>query len=105
MLSTIKKNFFSIMAIACFGLLLPSCNKEFEDIGSVPTPTQPSGATIGSIVSTDTSYSFFNALVTKSGVTALNNASLRFTSFIPKNDVFRQMGITSVTAVNTTFTT
>ena len=53
-------------------------------------PPNNSAITIGSAISTDTSYSFFKAAVTKAGMlAALSDSTKLFTVFLPNNDAFR----------------
>ncbi|MDB5197966.1 MAG: hypothetical protein JWP88_2337 [Flaviaesturariibacter sp.] len=92
-----------LAAVALSTLVLQACNKEFETIADTPATggTIAVGTqTIGAIVATDTTYSYFNALLTKAGTgaPALSNASLRFTAFIPNNAAFRASGPAFATA-------
>ncbi len=85
-----------------------ACNKQYEDIGAdIPATIIPTGATLNDVINTDTSYSFFKALVARAGAgaptAALSNQSLRFTAFIPKNAAFQAAGIPSALAVPSVF--
>ncbi len=88
-------------------IIFQSCNKQFEEIGTIATTAPTTGSSIGDIVNNDTSYSFFKALITKAGAAApaITNSNLRFTAFLPSNATFRASGITSLTVVNAVFTT
>jgi uncharacterized surface protein with fasciclin (FAS1) repeats len=78
-------------------ILLLSCNKNLPN----PTPiiypsSNNSTISIGSVISTDTSYSFFKAAATRVGMlSALSDSSNVFTVFLPNNDAFRVSGIPS----------
>lgn len=100
------KLFIGLFASAT--LLFGSCNREFEDIGETPATTPPViGSSIGSIINTDTSYSFFKVLVAKAGTAApqFNNINLSFTAFIPNNAAFRASGFSSSAVVGGFFDT
>jgi uncharacterized surface protein with fasciclin (FAS1) repeats len=93
----IKISLFAVMAA-----FVISCNKELPDATPVIyPPANNSSITIGSAISTDTSYSFFKAAVTKVGLlAALSDSTNLFTVFLPNNDAFRVSGIPSVIVVN-----
>ena len=83
-----------------------ACNKEFEDIGKTPAAIVPAGPTLAALISSDTSYSFFQALLTKAGAgapAAYANANLRLTAFVPNNNGFRASGIPSAAVVTAAF--
>ena len=83
-------------------LALGACNREFEEIGSLPTTSTPSGSSIGDIVNNDTTYSYFKALIARAGAAApaLSNTGLRFTAFIPNNAAFRASGFPTAAVVS-----
>jgi len=65
------------------------------------SPVNNSTTSIGEMISTDTSYSFFAAAATKTGqLASLSQDSTVFTVFLPTNDAFRLSGIPSVDVVN-----
>lgn len=87
-------------------LALGACNREFEDI-SQPTsisPVNPS-YTLADVINNDTAYSFFKAVVAKSGtaIPGFSNTALRLTAFIPTNAAFRASGISSATIAGAAF--
>ncbi len=86
-------------AVAGFAI---SCNKELPDAAPIIyPPANNSSITIGSAISSDTSYSFFKAAATKAGMlAALSDTTRLFTVFLPNNDAFRVSGIPSVAVVN-----
>jgi len=88
-----------LVATAAFVI---SCNKDLPDATPIIyPPANNSAVTIGSAISSDTSYSFFKAAVTKAGLlAALSDSTKLFTVFLPNNDAFRVSGIPSVTVVN-----
>jgi len=103
-----NKKSFLFGLLAAGSLLFGACNHEFEDIGPQPTvPGPATGATIGSIVNSDTSYSFFKVLVNKAGAAGpqLTNANLGLTAYIPNNAAFRASGFPSAAAVGGFFDT
>ncbi len=103
-----NKQSFLFGMLAAGSLLFGACNHEFEDIGNQPTAVKPAtGATLGSIINTDTSYSFFKVLVSKAGTAApqFSNAGLGLTAFIPNNAAFRASGFPSAAAVGGFFDT
>src|SRR5664279_2658633 len=78
-----------------------SCNKDLPNpTPIIYPPANNSSVSIGSAISTDTSYSFFKAAATRVGVLpALSDSSKLFTVFLPNNDAFRVSGITSVAVI------
>lgn len=80
-----------------------SCNKELpKAIPIIYPPANNSLTSIGAAISSDTSYSFFKAAATKTGVlAALSDSTKLFTVFLPNNDAFRVSGIPSIAALNT----
>jgi len=83
--------------------LISSCNKELEKATPIIYPPLNSDSTtIGSLISSDTSYSFFAAAAAKIGqLSQLSADSTEFTVFLPNNNAFRASGIPSIEAVNT----
>jgi uncharacterized surface protein with fasciclin (FAS1) repeats len=88
-----------LVAIAAFVI---SCNKDLPDATPIIyPPPNPSSITIGAAISSDTSYSFFKAAVTKVGLlAALSDTTKLFTVFLPDNNAFRASFIPSVAVVN-----
>ena len=84
-----------LVAMAAFVI---SCNKELPDATPIIyPPLNNSTTTIGSAISSDTSYSFFKAAATRAGMLpALSDSTKLFTVFLPNNDAFRVSGIPSV---------
>ena len=80
-----------------------SCNKELPVATPIIyPPVNNSPTSIGAAISADTSYSFFKAAATKTGVlAALSDSTKLFTVFLPNNDAFRVSGIPSIAALNT----
>ncbi|MBP6431945.1 MAG: hypothetical protein KA319_09270 [Ferruginibacter sp.] len=65
---------------------LSSCNKDLETFAPISTPTYPSGSRIATTLSANPNYSFYNALITRAGMTALlNDSTRRFTLFATDN--------------------
>ncbi len=88
-----------LVAMAAFVI---SCNKDLPDATPIIYPPVNNSTTnIGAAISSDTSYSFFKAAVTKAGLlAALSDSTRLFTVFLPNNDAFRVSGIPSVAVVN-----
>ena len=103
---TIKNRLKAIFGLAIVGsFILASCNKEFDQIAETPAPAAPQGPSINDIINTDTSFSFFKAVVAKTSLGGMfGSTDLRFTAFIPDNNAFRLSGIPSVAVVNAAFT-
>jgi uncharacterized surface protein with fasciclin (FAS1) repeats len=83
--------------------LMTSCNKPLPSATPIEYgPVNNSETSIGQMISTDTSYSFFAAIATKTGQLAqLNADSTEFTVFLPTNNAFRASGFPSIDALNT----
>ena len=83
-------------------VFLISCNKELPSATpAVYPPLNNSTTSIGQMISSDTSYSFFAAAATKTGKLAtLGLDSTVFTVFLPNNNAFRLSGIPSIDVVN-----
>jgi len=101
-LIVIKKS--SFIRIYLLGMLftIASCNKPLPDATPIVYPSlNNDSTTIGSLISSDTSYSFFAAAAKKTGqLNQLGADNTEFTVFLPNNNAFRASGIPSVAAVN-----
>lgn len=100
----INRKFFPILITAISGVFfIASCNKALPTATPIDYPSVNNSETsIGQMISTDTSYSFFAAAATKTGQLAqLNADSTEFTVFVPTNNAFRVSGIPSIDALNT----
>jgi uncharacterized surface protein with fasciclin (FAS1) repeats len=88
-----------LVAMAAFVI---SCNKDLPKATPIIyPPANNSSTSIGTAISTDTSYSFFKAAATKAGVlAALSDSTNLFTVFLPNNDAFKVSGIPSITVIN-----
>ncbi|KAA9036343.1 fasciclin domain-containing protein [Ginsengibacter hankyongi] len=103
-----KKNIFQNSQIIKVSLLTTlvafviSCNKDLPQATPIIyPPANNSSTSIGTAISTDTSYSFFKAAVTKAGLmAALSDSTSLFTVFLPNNNAFRVSGIPSIGVVN-----
>lgn len=90
-----------LLASLTAGLLFTSCNKDVPDPVPLPTPSIPTGATIGQVITTDTTYSYLLAAVNRAGLAdALFTQTQRFTVFAPNNAAFRASGIPSIAVIN-----
>lgn len=83
-------------------LALFSCNKPLPNATPIVYPPLNNSTTsIGDLINSDTSYSFFAAAAIKTGkLAALSMDSTEFTVFLPNNNAFRVSGIPSVDVVN-----
>jgi len=90
------------LSILCSAILIISCNKELpEATPIVYNSVNNSTTSIGDLISTDTSYSFFAAAAQKIGqLKLLSTDSTEFTVFLPDNNAFRASGIPSIDVVN-----
>lgn len=81
---------------------IASCNKALpEATPIVYPPVNNVTSTIATLISTDTSYSFFLDAATKTGlITQLNDTNSVFTVFLPDNNAFRVSGIPSLAVLN-----
>jgi uncharacterized surface protein with fasciclin (FAS1) repeats len=103
-----KRNNLKIFAVSglCFlsasGMIWSSCNKALPDATSIIYPPVNDVATsIGDVINSDTSYSFFKAAAEKTGQLAqLSDSNSIFTVFLPDNKAFRASGIPSIDIVN-----
>lgn len=93
-------NYRLLFSIALVFLI--SCNKELPNATpAIYPPLNSSTTSIGQMISSDTSYSFFAAAATKTGkLAALGLDSTVFTVFLPNNNAFRLSGIPSIDVVN-----
>jgi uncharacterized surface protein with fasciclin (FAS1) repeats len=97
-----NSNIIKVSLLVAMVAFITSCNKELPDATPIVYPAVNSSSTsIGTAISTDTSFSFFKAAATKSGVlAALSDSTKLFTVFLPNNDAFRVSGIFSITVIN-----
>ena len=85
-----KKIIFNLRAngLAILGALvfLTSCNKDLEQFAAIPKPVYPTGPGVAATLAADANYSFYNAMITRAGLTAsLNDSTKRFTLFATDN--------------------
>lgn len=81
-------------------IALASCNKQLPNATPIIIPGNSSTATIGDLVNTDTSLSFYKEAATRVGMISLLNDTLNeLTVFLPNNNAFRLSGITSVAMI------
>jgi uncharacterized surface protein with fasciclin (FAS1) repeats len=103
-----KKNILKTFTISglCFlfasGLILSSCNKTLPDATPIIyQPVNNVGTSIGDVINSDTSYSFFKAAAEKTGqLSKLSDSNSVYTVFLPNNNAFRASGIPSLDVVN-----
>ncbi|HUZ57287.1 MAG TPA: fasciclin domain-containing protein [Hanamia sp.] len=83
-------------------MLFTSCNKPLPDATPIIyPPVNNNSSTIGDMLNSDTSFSFFKAAATKVGMLAqFSDTTKILTVFIPNNNAFRASGIPSVNVVN-----
>lgn len=95
---TTIKNFLLFAMI----FIIASCNKDLPIATPIPySPANNSTTSIGILINTDTTYSFFKAAATKVGMLAqLSDSTKLFTVFLPNNAAFRASGIPSLAVVN-----
>ena len=88
--------------VSAFGLILSSCNKALPDATPIIyPPVNDVGTSIGDLINSDTSYSFFKAAAEKTGqLVQLSDSNSIFTVFLPNNNAFRASGIPSIDVVN-----
>lgn len=91
------KDVKSLFLIAIVIAAVSSCNKPFPDAVPIPYPdANSSNVTLGSIITSDTTYSIFKAAATRVGaLPMLLDSSKVFTIFLPNNAAFRASGIPS----------
>ena len=98
-----KLNHFKNHAITKVSLLLAmvilvaSCNKTLPDATPIIYPDANAvNTSLGEVISTDPSYSFYKAAVTRAGMLPLlSDSSKIFTLLLPNNDAFIASGIPS----------
>ncbi|MEP6615916.1 MAG: fasciclin domain-containing protein [Ginsengibacter sp.] len=96
----IKKMAKQLLVIVVLAIAFSACNKKIPDAEPILFPSS-STLTIGDVLTSDTTYSFFKAAATKVGaMTALLNASNSFTLFLPDNNAFKASGIPSIQVIN-----
>ena len=83
-------------------IFINSCNKPLPQATPIDyPPVNNSTTSIGELISSDTSYSFFAAAATRTGQLAeLNADSTEYTVFLPTNNAFRASGIPSIDVIN-----
>jgi len=83
-------------------IFINSCNKPLPEATPIDyPPVNNSTTSIGELISSDTSYSFFAAAATRTGQLAeLNADSTEYTVFLPTNNAFRASGIPSIDVIN-----
>jgi uncharacterized surface protein with fasciclin (FAS1) repeats len=96
-----RNKWIGISTVFLAGIIfLAACNKDVPE----PTPivTAPgTGPTIGSYITTDTTYSYLLAAVNRVGLSDLfNNTTSLLTVFAPNNAAFRASGIPSIAVIN-----
>ena len=96
-----------IIAIVIVTISIVSCNKPLPVATPIEyPPVNNSSTSIGDLISSDTSYSFFAAAATKTGQLAqLKADSTEYTVFLPTNNAFRASGIPSIDVLNSLPTT
>jgi uncharacterized surface protein with fasciclin (FAS1) repeats len=99
----LNRKFYLLLIAASGALFFYSCNKALPDATPIDyPPVNNSETSIGEMISSDTSYSFFAAAAAKTNQLAqLNADSTEFTVFLPTNNAFRASGIPSIDALNT----
>lgn len=91
------KDVKSSILIALIVLAVSSCNKPFPDAVPIIYPdANNSTTTLGSVISSDTTYSIYKAAALRVGMLpVLMDSSKIFTIFLPNNAAFRASGIPS----------
>ncbi len=97
-----RKFFKSFLVIISVTIFITSCNKPLPEATPIDyPPVNNSTTSIGELISSDTSYSFFAAAATRTGQLAqLNADSTEYTVFLPTNNAFRASGIPSIDVIN-----
>ncbi len=95
-------SFSSLSVFAAYGFFLSSCNKALPNATPIIYPPVNNVTTsIGDVINSDTSYSFFQAAAEKTGQLAqLSDSNSISTVFLPNNNAFRVSGIPSIDVVN-----
>ncbi len=102
-LNNINSRLIATICLApVLAIAVSSCNKAIPVAEPIPyTPANSSNTSIGTLINTDTTFSFYKAAATKVNMLAqLSDSTRLFTAFIPNNDAFRASGFPSVAAVN-----
>lgn len=83
-------------------ITIASCNKALPDATPIIyPPVNNSTVSIGTLINTDTTYSFFKAAASKVNMLSqFSDTTKVFTVFLPNNAAFRASGFPSVAAVN-----
>lgn len=94
--------FSGLCLLFAYGLILSSCNKALPDATPIIyPPVNDVNTSIGDLINSDTSYSFFKAAAEKTNQLAqLSDSNSVFTVFLPNNNAFRASGIPSLDVVN-----
>ncbi len=95
----------SLIKLAGFAaaiLIIISCNKDLPKATPIIyPPVNNSTTSIGKLISTDTTFSFFKAAATRVGALSnLGDSTKLLTVFLPNNDAFRASGIPSIAVIN-----
>lgn len=78
---------FSIVLILSGLFFFTSCNKSLEQLAPIAKPVYPSGLGIAATLAANPSYSYYSALITRSGLTStLNDSTKTFTLFATDNN-------------------
>jgi len=87
MIKIIYKLRVSYLVILSGLFLLSACNKDMEQLAPIATPVYPTGNGIAATIAADPNYSFYNAMITRSGLAAsLNDLTKTFTLFATDNN-------------------
>ena len=79
------KAYLVVMLAAMF--LLTSCNKDLEQLAPITVPAYPTGTGVAATLAANANYSFYSAMITRSGLTAsLNDLTKTFTLFATDNN-------------------
>ena len=91
-----------ILLLFALVIMAVSCNKELPDATpAIYPPVNSSTVSIGTLINTDTTYSFYKAAATKVGMLAqLSDTTKLFTVFLPNNAAFRASKIPSIDVIN-----
>lgn len=80
----LRAQYLAIIAALFF---FTSCNKELEQFAPIPTPVYPTGNGVAATIAANANYSFYNALITRSGLAAtLNDLTKTYTLFATDNN-------------------
>lgn len=96
----IKEVSKQLVAIGVLIIAFTACNKKIPDAEPILFP-HTGTITVGEVINTDTSYSFFKAAATRVGaMTALLDTNNSFTLFLPDNNAFKASNIPSIAVIN-----